>query len=398
VRLPLFALAVGTFAVGTTEFVIVGLLPEISSNLSVSLSTAGLLVSGYALGVTIGAPILTSLGAGLPRKHMLMLMMGVFVIGNLIAALAGSFGLLLAGRITSSVTHGAFFGVGAVVAAEMVDPTRRRHAVALMFTGLTAATILGVPLGTALGHAFGWRSTFWVVAAIGLAACGSIAALVPFEPAPPRIDLRHELGAFRAPGMWLLLTASALTSAALFSTLTYLSPLLTKVAGVSSGAVTWILVLFGAGLFSGNYLGARFGGHSLRRSLYGALLTMASALTLFALLASSAVAAALAVFVVGFAAFAAFAPSQVLIMEHARAAPTIASAVNIGAANLGNACGALIAGAIVGAGASYRLLPAAGSVLAVLALAVAALSARFAGVADVAEAEAPIVARIGPGG
>jgi DHA1 family inner membrane transport protein len=159
VRLPLFALAVGTFAVGTTEFVIVGLLPEISSNLSVSLSTAGLLVSGYALGVTIGAPILTSLGAGLPRKHMLMLMMGVFVIGNLIAALAGSFGLLLAGRITSSVTHGAFFGVGAVVAAEMVDPTRRRHAVALMFTGLTAATILGVPLGTALGHA--WRRSGW---------------------------------------------------------------------------------------------------------------------------------------------------------------------------------------------------------------------------------------------
>jgi DHA1 family inner membrane transport protein len=377
-RSPMLALAVGTFAIGTTEFVIVGLLPEVADDLSVSLATAGLLVSGYAFGVAAGAPVLTSLGAGLPPKLMLLALMAIFIAGNVLCAVAGSFGLLMVGRLVSSLTHGAFFGIGAVTATELVPRERRARAVATMFTGLTAATVLGVPLGTALGHAFGWRSTFWVVAGLGTLACLAIAILVPFEHGHRRsgVTRSRELDAFRTPGVWLLLGISALTSAALFASLTYLAPLLEHVAGVPGSDVSWLLLLFGAGLVCGNQVGSRLADRNLRRTLLGALAALVVTCGLFALVAGSAVLSAIAIFALGSVVFTAFVPNQILIMDHAGEAPTLASAVNIGAANLGNAAGALIAGAIVGAGLSYRLLPVAGGVLALLSLALALVAIR----------------------
>lgn len=374
--LPLFALALSAFAIGTTEFVIVGLLPEIADDLSVSLATAGLLVSGYAFGVAFGAPILISIGAGLPPKRMLLTLMAMFVAGNLVCAVAGSLGVLLIGRLVSSLTHGAFFGIGAVTATELVPRDRRARAVATMFTGLTAATVFGVPLGSALGHQFGWRSTFVVVAALGVLSLLAIAAFLPSESGRDRsgITRSHELAAFRTPAVWLLLAVSALTSASLFASLTYLAPLLEHVAGVPAGDVSWFLLLFGAGLVCGNQIGSRLAERSLRKTMNGALAALVATCGIFALVAGSAILSAIAIFALGSVVFTAFVPNQILIMDHAGEAPTLASAVNIGAANLGNAGGAVIAGAIVGADISYRLLPLTGGVLAVVSLSLAIVS------------------------
>lgn len=377
-RPPLIALALGAFAIGTTEFVIVGLLPEVADDLSVSLSSAGLLVSGYAFGVAVGAPIITSLGAGLAPKRMLLALMALFVAGNLFCAIAPTFALLMIGRLAASFTHGAFFGIGAVAAADLVPRDRRGQAIATMFLGLTVATVLGVPLGTALGHAFGWRSTFWAVAALGAIAVVAIAALVPAVHGSRPADLtrRDELDAFRTRGVWLLLVVSALTSGALFASLTYLAPLLENVAGVSSAAVSWLLLLFGLGLVCGNQIGSRLADRNLRGTLIGALSALVVTCGLFALVAGSAVLSAIAIFALGSVTFTAFVPNQILIMDHAGEAPTLASAVNIGAANLGNGVGAVIAGAIVGANLSDRLLPVAGGGLALGSLALATIAMR----------------------
>src|SRR6185437_2129761 len=259
----------------------------------------------------------------------------------------------------SSLTHGAFFGIGAVTATELVPRDRRARAVATMFTGLTAATVFGVPLGSALGHQFGWRSTFVVVAALGVLSLLAIAAFLPSESGRDRsgITRSHELAAFRTPAVWLLLAVSALTSASLFASLTYLAPLLEHVAGVPAGDVSWFLLLFGAGLVCGNQIGSRLAERSLRKTMNGALAALVATCGIFALVAGSAILSAIAIFALGSVVFTAFVPNQILIMDHAGEAPTLASAVNIGAANLGNAGGAVIAGAIVGADISYRLLP-----------------------------------------
>jgi DHA1 family inner membrane transport protein len=378
VRPPLIALAIGAFAIGTTEFVIVGLLPEVAEDLSVSLSTAGLLVSGYAFGVAIGAPIITSLGADLTPRRMLLALMAVFVAGNLLCAVAPTFTLLLVGRIVASFTHGAFFGIGAVTAADLVPRQRRGQAIAMMFFGLTVATVLGVPMGTALGHQFGWRSAFWAVVAFGAVAAAAIAYLVPAEHGrrPQGLTRRHELTVFRTPRVWALLVVSALTSAALFSSLTYLAPLLEHVAGVPSGDVSWLLLLLGLGLVCGNQVGSRLADRNLRRTLIGALAALVSTCGLFALVAGSVALSAIAIFALGAVTFTAFVPNQIMIMDHAGEAPTLASAVNIGAANIGNGAGALMAAAIVGANLSYRMLPLAGGLLALGSLILAIITTR----------------------
>jgi DHA1 family inner membrane transport protein len=373
----LIALALGAFGIGTTEFVIAGLLPEVARDTGVSIPSAGLLISGYALGVAVGAPLLTAAATKVPRKAVLLALMAIFVAGNLLSALAPGYGLLMAGRLVSSLSHGAFFGVGSVVAAGLVPPERRASAIALMFTGLTAANVLGVPLGTAVGQQLGWRATFWIVTALGVIAFAGILALVPRQPADPDADLRRELAVFRRGQVWLALAMTALGFGGVFAAFTFIAPMMTELAGFSEHAVTWLLVLFGLGLVAGNLVGGRLADRALMRSLYGILAALAAVLVLFTVTAHSQLGSIVTIALLGFAGFATVPPLQMRMMEQARGAPTLASAANIGAFNLGNAGGAWLAGLTIDAGWGYTAPSWVGAALVATGLVVALLAGRL---------------------
>ncbi|RSD10688.1 MFS transporter [Amycolatopsis eburnea] len=370
----LLALAISAFGIGTTEFVIMGLLPEVAADFGVSIPSAGLLISGYALGVVVGAPVLTALASRVPRKTVLVALMGLFIAGNVLSALAPSYGLLMTGRVVAALSHGAFFGVGSVVAASLVAPAKQASAIALMFTGLTVANVLGVPAGTALGQAFGWRSTFWVVSALGVAGAVGILALVPHQEPAPGAGLRGELAVFRRPQVWLALIMTALGFAGVFASFTYIAPMMTEVAGFSSGAVTWLLVLFGGGLFAGNLLGGRAADRKLMPSLYVILAALAVVLVAFVFTAHAKVPAAITIALFGAAGFATVPPLQARVMAKAEGAPALASAANIAAFNLGNAGGAWLGGQAIGAGLGYTAPNWIGAALAAAGLAVALVS------------------------
>ncbi|MFJ7955661.1 MFS transporter [Streptomyces sp. NPDC096319] len=373
--LALLALAVGAFGIGTTEFVIMGLLPEIAGDYGVSIPTAGLLVTGYALGVVVGAPLLTVLGNRVSRKRMLMALMGLFVIGNLVSALAPTFGMMLAGRVIASLAHGSFFGIGSVVAAGLVAPDKKAGAIATMFTGLTVANIVGVPLGTFIGQAVGWRTTFAIVAALGVIGLFGIARLVPAMPRPEGARLRGELTAFRNPQVLLAMAMTVLGFGGVFAAITYIAPMMTEVGGYSDGAVTWLLVLFGVGMFLGNLLGGRFADRALMPLLYTTLGGLALVLALFTLTAHHKVLAAITVLLVGALGFATVPPLQKRVLDQAHGAPTLASAVNIGAFNLGNALAAWLGGMVIAAGFGYTSPNWVGAALAAAALLLAFWSA-----------------------
>ncbi|WIX84458.1 MFS transporter [Amycolatopsis sp. DG1A-15b] len=370
----LLALAISAFGIGTTEFVIMGLLPEVAADFGVSIPSAGLLISGYALGVVVGAPLLTALASRVPRTTVLVALMGLFIAGNVLSALAPGYGLLMTGRVVAALSHGAFFGVGSVVAASLVAPAKQASAIALMFTGLTVANVLGVPAGTALGQAFGWRSTFWVVSALGVAGAVGILALVPRREPDPGAGLRSELAVFRRPQVWLALVTTALGFAGVFASFTYIAPMMTEVAGFSGGAVTWLLVLFGAGLFAGNLLGGKAADRKLMPSLYVILTALALVLVAFVFTAHAKVPAAITIALFGAAGFATVPPLQARVMAKAEGAPTLASAANIAAFNLGNAGGAWLGGQAIDAGLGYTAPNWIGAVLAAAGLAVAVVS------------------------
>ncbi|RDI26613.1 MFS transporter [Lentzea flaviverrucosa] len=369
----LLALAISAFAIGTTEFVIMGLLPEVAADLGVSIPGAGLLISGYALGVVIGAPLLTVLGGRLPRKKMLLGLMVLFIAGNLVSALADTYGVLMSGRVVAALAHGAFFGVGSVVAADLVAPQRRASAIALMFTGLTVANVLGVPMGTALGQELGWRSTFWAVTVLGVIGLLGIVFLVPRQKAQGG-DLRSELAVFRNPQVWLALLMTAFGFAGVFASFTYIAPMMTEVAGFSSGAVTWLLVLFGVGLFAGNLLGGKAADRSVMKSVIVILTSLAAVLTAFVFTAHSPVPAAITIVLFGAAGFATVPPLQMRVMQTAAGAPALASAANIAAFNLGNAGGAWLGGIAIGHGLGYTAPSWIGALLALGGLAIAGVS------------------------
>ncbi|MDV9186943.1 MFS transporter [Streptomyces sp. SR27] len=373
--LALLALTVGAFGIGTTEFVIMGLLPEIAADYGVTIPTAGLLVTGYALGVVIGAPLLTVFGTKVSRKRMLMLLMGLFVLGNLLSAVAPSFGLMLTGRIVASLAHGSFFGIGSVVAAELVAPDKKAGAIATMFTGLTVANIVGVPLGTFIGQTVGWRITFAIVAALGVAGFLGIAKLVPAMPRPEGARLRGELRAFRNPQVLLAMAMTVLGFGGVFAAITYIAPMMTHVAGYADGSVTWLLVLFGLGMFLGNLLGGRYADRALMPLLYVSLGGLAVVLALFTVAAHDKILAAVAVFLVGGLGFATVPPLQKRVLDQAHGAPTLASAVNIGAFNLGNALAAWLGGLVIAAGLGYTAPNWVGAALAAAALGLALWSA-----------------------
>ncbi|MEV4432033.1 MFS transporter [Streptomyces sp. NPDC049585] len=380
--LALLALAVGAFGIGTTEFVVSGLLPEIAADYGVSIPTAGFLTTGYALGVVAGAPVLAVLGSRVPRKTMLMALMGLFVAGNALSAAAPVFSVMLAGRVVASLAHGAFFGIGAIVAAGLVAPQKKAGAIAMMFTGLTVATVAGVPLGTLLGQHAGWRTTFFVVAGLGVLAVLGIAALVPHQGRPERRPVAGELAAFRNPQVLLAMAMTVLGFGGVFTMSTYVAPMMTEVAGYAPQSVTWLLVLFGVGMLAGNLVGGRYADRALMPMLYTALGGLAVLLALFPLAAHDKAAAAVAVMLVGAFGFATVPPLQKRVLDHSAEAPTLASAVNIGAFNLGNAIAAWLGGLVIAAGHGYTSPAWVGAAMAasalLLALVAAALERRTA--------------------
>ncbi|GAA1281794.1 MFS transporter [Planotetraspora silvatica] len=373
--LALLALAIGAFGIGTTEFVIMGVLPEVAGDFGVSIPTAGLLVTGYALGVVVGAPVMTVLGTKVPRKRMLMLLMGLFIAGNLLSAASPTFGMMLAGRVVASLAHGAFFGIGSVVAATLVAPGKKARAISMMFTGLTVANVVGVPLGTLIGQSASWRVTFAIVAALGVAGLLGVARLVPEMPGPEGVRLRRELSAFRNVQVLLAMAMTVLGFGGVFAAVTYIAPMMTHVAGFADGSVTWLLVLFGLGMVAGNLIGGRFADRALMPMLYVSLGGLAVVLALFTLTAHDKIASAVTIALIGGLGFATVPPLQKRVLDHAQGAPTLASAVNIGAFNLGNALSAWLGGLVIAAGLGYTAPNWVGAVLAASALVLAVLSA-----------------------
>jgi DHA1 family inner membrane transport protein len=372
--LALLALAIGAFGIGTTEFVIMGLLPEVAADFGVSVPTAGFLVTGYALGVMFGAPLMTVLGTRISRKNMLMLLMGLFIAGNVVSALAPGFSVMVIGRVIASLAHGAFFGIGSVVAAELVAPEKKAGAISMMFTGLTVANVVGVPLGTFVGQSAGWRVTFFIVAALGVVGLAGIAKLVPDVPKAEGVHLRHELAAFKNAQVLLAMAMTVLGFGGVFAAITYISPMMTEVTGYAQSSVTWLLVLFGLGMVAGNLIGGKFADRRLMPMLFAALGGLAVVLALFSFGAQHKVTAAVAIFLVGALGFATVPPLQKRVLDYAHGAPTLASAVNIGAFNLGNALAAWLGGLVIAAGFGYTAPNWVGAALAAAALALAVVS------------------------
>ncbi|WP_327248971.1 MFS transporter [Streptomyces sp. NBC_01320] len=373
--LALLALAIGAFGIGTTEFVIMGVLPQVAGDFGVTIPTAGWLVSGYALGVVIGAPLLTVLGTKVSRKKMLMFLMALFVIGNTLSALAPSFGLMLVGRVVASLAHGAFFGIGSVVAADLVAPEKKASAISLMFMGLTVANIVGVPGGTSIGQAAGWRVTFLIVAALGVIGVLGVAKLVPEMGRPKTQDVRSEFAAFKNAQVWLAMAMTVLGYGGVFAAITYITPMMTEVAGYTEGAVTWLLVLFGIGMFLGNLLGGKFADRKLMPMLFTSLAGLSAVLLLFTATAHNKVLAALTLSLIGALGFATVPPLQKWVLDQASAAPTLASAANIGAFNLGNALAAWLGGIVIAAGLGYTSPNWVGALLSGAALLLAFVAA-----------------------
>jgi DHA1 family inner membrane transport protein len=364
----LLALALSAFAIGTTEFVIMGLLPEVARDLQVSIPSAGWLISGYALGVAIGAPIMALLTAKLPRKKTLLLLMVIFIFGNIMCALSYSYDFLMLARIITALCHGAFFGIGAVVAANLVAPNRRASAVALMFTGLTLANVLGVPLGTALGQALGWRSTFWAVTVIGVLSLLALYSKLPTVKDEQPTDLKKELTALRGGGIWLSLLMTVAFAASMFALFTYIAPLLTEVTGVSSHGVSWTLLLMGVGLTLGNILGGRLADWRLPLTLTCTFLVIACFAALFSWTSHSMVPAEIILFLWAAAAFAAVPALQINVVTYGKKAPNLVSTLNIAAFNVGNAIGAWVGGVVIAQGLGLTSVPLAAAGIALLGL------------------------------
>ncbi|WP_147065192.1 MFS transporter [Knoellia locipacati] len=381
--LGLLALAVGGFGIGLTEFVIAGLLPEVARDFDVTETAAGWLISGYALSVAVGGVALTLAASRLPRKHVLLALMVLFVVGNLLSAIGTSYAVMMTGRVVAALCHGAFFGIGSVVAAGLVSKDRAASAIALMFAGLTTANVLGVPLGTLLGQEYGWRSTFWAITAIGVLALVAMALLVPAsvnarptatDAAPGGGDasrphgIRQELSAFANRQVWLSLLITVLGFGGMFGAFTYIAFTLTEVSGFASSSVPWLLILFGLGLFVGNLLGGRAANRSVPRTLTWVLAILTVAMVGFALTAQSQVLTMVSLVLMGAFGFATVPALQLRIMTYAGSAPTLASGANIAAFNVGNALGAWLGGVTIAAGLGYVSTIWAGAAMAAAAL------------------------------
>jgi DHA1 family inner membrane transport protein len=377
-RFALFALSVGGFGIGLTEFVIAGLLTEVADSLGVSITAAGNLVGVYALAVGPGALVITPFLMRRPPKYALMLLLGFFVVGNLLSAWAPSYGVMLAGRIVAALAHGGYFGIGAVLASSLVLPARRASAVAALFAGLTIANVLGVPAGAFAGQQLGWRTTFWIISALGVLALAGLIAMVPkTEPEQDQLPVTRQFRALGRPQVLVSLLTTALVFGGMFGVFAYIEPLLREVTGYSASAIPWLLVIFGTGLFAGNILGGRAADKNADDAVLILSLLLPVVVVTLGAAAGTPAAAAIMLFLLGLVGFATVPGLQARVMRHARGAATLASAANIAAFNFGNTIGVSLAGAAIAAGFGLvsPSIVGAGLTLAGLALVIAA---RFA--------------------
>ena len=427
VRMPLavWALVIGAFAMGADEFIVAGVVQEIATALRVTIGDVGHLESAYAVGVAVGAPLFAALGTRFPRRTMLLASTGVFLAGNVLSAVGPDYAVILSGRVVSAMAHGAFLGIAAVYAAELVDPVRKGRAVATVFTGLTASTVLGAPIGAAVGQALGWRFTFWTLVVLGGIA---LIGLLTFLPASGRdahesqaagggsdhpdhtaggehghgahhghgsgVDtdgldahalahlgggghgpsMREQAAALRRPAVWAALLTTLLGYGGVFTSYVYIAPQLTEVTGLSQGWITPLLLLFGVGLFVGNNLGGRLADRRLMPSVLGTVAGLAVTLFSMTWLIENTVTAVIGTFVFGVAAFAVVAPLQLRVMSAAGHAPDVASAANISAFTLGSALGIYLGGAAIDGGLGLSSVNWVGGLLSASGLVVAILS------------------------
>ncbi|PZX54356.1 MFS transporter [Cereibacter changlensis] len=373
---PLLALAVGAFGIGVTEFSPMGMLPVIAEGVGVSIPSAGMLVSAYAIGVMVGAPVMTLIFARFGKRTALMALMAIFTLGNLLSALSPDYWTLLASRVVTSLNHGAFFGLGSVVAASLVPKDRQASAVATMFMGLTLANVGGVPLATWIGQSLGWREAFGGTALLGLLTMAALWLALPVGAAGQRPAVRQELRVLTRPDVLIALLTTVLGASAMFALYTYVSPVLTTLAGASDGFVTLALVLIGLGFTFGNWLGGRVADWSLDGATAIFLGALAAIMLVAPLTLGSQIGAAITLFLWGAAAFAIVPPVQMRVMQAAAGAPGLASSVNIGAFNLGNAIGAALGGAVIAADLGYAAVPVVGGLTAATGLALVWLGRR----------------------
>lgn len=382
INYPLLALAVGAFGIGTTEFSPMGLLPVIAEGVDVSIPKAGMLISAYAVGVMIGAPLMTLLLSHRARRNALVFLMAIFTLGNVLSSIAPDYTTLMLSRIITSMNHGAFFGLGSVVAASVVAKEKQASAVATMFMGLTIANIGGVPAATWLGATIGWRMSFLATAGLGVIAMLGLWFSLPKGEAGERPNVKRELSVLLRPQVLTALLTTVLGAGAMFTLYTYIAPVLHTLTAATPAFVTLMLMLTGVGFSIGNYLGGKFADRSESNTLKGFLLLLLTVMLLMPLLARSEIGAALGMVIWGIATFGVVPPLQMRVMRVASEAPGLSSSVNIGAFNLGNALGAAAGGAVVSAGLGYAFVPVMGAIIAALALLVVLLNRRArAGVA-----------------
>jgi DHA1 family inner membrane transport protein len=374
VGLALLALAIGGFAIGTTEFVTMGLLPQIADGVHISIPTAGHIVSAYAIGVVVGAPLIAALGARTGRKRLLLGLMAVFVIGNVLSAVANSYELLMAARFLTGLPHGAFFGIGAVVGASMVPANRRAWAVSMMMVGLPVANIIGVPLTTLLGQRFGWQWPFLAVGVLGLATLVAVWFWVAPQPVGNDVNVRSELSALAKPQVWMALLVGMVGFGGMFATYSFITPTMTDLAGFSETAVTIVLAVYGVGMTGGTLVGGRLADRALMPSLYGGLVAVTIVLGTFGWLAQSKPGALFAVFAMGFSASILIPALQTRLMDVAHEGQSLAASLNHSTLNVANALGAWLGSLVLGAGYGYEWPSRVGAVLAVAGLVLALIS------------------------
>ncbi|MEG0340818.1 MFS transporter [Acinetobacter sp. TY2] len=368
INFPLLALAIGAFAIGTTEFSPMGFLPQIAENLNISIPTAGMLITAYALGVMIGAPIMTLWFGHFPRRKALIILMGIFTLGNLFAAIAPNYWGLMGARIFTSLNHGAFFGIGSIVATSVVPKDKQASAVAMMFMGLTIANIGGVPLATWIGQNIGWRMSFALIAILGVITMLSLWKALPEGELGQRPDVKAELKVLTRLPVVLALLTTVMSAGAMFTLYTYIAPSLHHITHATPTVITFMLVLIGIGFSIGNHLGGKFADLSVSKTLIGFLVVLMVMMLLFPILAKTTIGAAIALIIWGAAAFAVVPPLQMRVMSVAHEAPGLASSVNIGAFNLGNALGAAAGGAVLSMNMSYAMVSTTGAVLTAVGL------------------------------
>ncbi|GMR67079.1 MFS transporter [Bacillus sp. MN7755] len=369
-RLALISLMISTFAIGTTEFIIMGILPDVAKDLNVSISSTGLLVTGYAIGVAIGAPLLTALTGKMQRKKLLLMLMLLFVIGNTLCAVAPTYEFLLVSRVLAAFAHGTFFGVGSVVASKLVPPEKQSSAVAMIFTGVSVANIVGVPLGTFVGQALGWRASFWIISALGVVAILCITKFIPQMALTSVPSFRQEIRVLKKPQVQLTLLMTILSFVGVFAAFTYIAPTLTDITKFSASAITPILLLYGLGLTIGNTVAGRLSDWKPMPTIIGMLALLTLVMGSFYITSEYKILAVITVFLWGFTSFGHVPGLQMRVIAKAKGAPNIAASLNISAFNLGIALGSFVGGVVINTSLGLKAIPLVAALLTVLCIGV----------------------------